>query len=300
MIASFKDFMEGVIVEELHPELKDIVSSVDVGKSKQARIATKVKDLTERGERTGIEGNMPTGSSRAYLKHDTNHKITLDGKPAIIPVGTKVAIRATLDKHHKHNDYDGHSLGQLQNKAEAGDHWVNQNYRVFSEHPDKPGEFKTNHEGIFPPLIDHDHETHHWSKVGHVKNIKAKEFQELTKTDTHPKGITHKDFTHAMNRFHERNNGKYYSHDAKREAHLDHVDEHPLVQKFQDYHGNTGHPTYDYQQLQNMGTFHHPDGHKMIVARDHGFDTDVHEAYVNARATAAKRNRRRDYKGDLL
>ena len=52
---------------------------------------------------------------------------------------------------------------------------------------------------------------------------------------------------------------------------------------YQDYHGNTGHPTYDYQQIKNMGVFHHPDGHKMIVARDHGYDTDTQSAYVNAR-----------------
>ena len=202
MLASFKDFIDGIIVEELHPELRDVVTSGGYGTSKQTLLANKIKDLTARGERTGIEGNMPKGSSRAYLKHDSSHRIMLDGKPATIPVGTKVAIRAGLDKYHNKRKYDGMSLGQLQNKAEGGDHWVNRAYRVLTEHPDKEGEYKTNHEGIFPPLIEHDHDNHHWSKVGHIKDITTKDFKELTKNDTHPEGISHKDFCDAMNRFH--------------------------------------------------------------------------------------------------
>lgn len=283
MLASFKDFMDGVIVEELHPELRDVVNSQASGVSKQTQIANKIKDLSARGERTGIEGNMPKGSSRAYLKHDSSHKIMLDGRPATIPVGTKVAIRANLDRYHNKRKHDGLGLGQLQNKAEAGDHWVNSSYRVLTEHPDKEGEFKTNHYGIFPPLIEHDHDNHNWSKVGHAKDITTKDFKELTKTESHPEGISHKDFTDALNRFHESQNGRYHEGNSTWENRLDHVDEHPLVQKFQDYHGNTGHPPYDYQQIKNLGVFHHPDGHKMIVARDHGFDTDVAQAYVNAR-----------------
>lgn len=282
MLATFKDFVDGIILEELHPEIRDVLTSSS-GPSKQTQLANKIKDLSARGEKTGIEGNMPEGSSRAYLKHDTSHRIMLDGKPASIPVGTKVAIRARLDKYHDKRKYDGMGLGQLQNKAEGGDHWVNKNYRVLSEDSEKDGHFHTNHDGIFPPLIDHDHDNHHWSKVGHIKDVTKKDFQELTKTESHPKGISHDDFTKACNRFHERNMGKYHKGNAEWENKLDKVDEHPLVQRFHDYHGNTGHPAYDYQQIQNMGVFHHPDGHKMIVARDHGFDTDVHSAYQNAR-----------------
>lgn len=281
MITRFKDFLENLVAEELHPELHSIVSGGETGVSKQTRIANKVKELSSRGEKTGIEGNMPKGSSRAYLQHDTGHKITLDGKPAIIPVGTKVAIRSALDKHHKKHEFDGHSLGELQNRAEGGDHWVNQQYRTLTHH--EGDHFKTNEHGIFPPLIDHDHEGHQWSKVGHAKDINAGDFKNLTKTESHPEGITHKDFTRALNRFHEQNNGKYWGGNKQSEAHLDHVSEHPLVQKFMDYHGNTGHPTYDYQQIKNLGVWHHPDGSKHIVARDHGFDTDVAKAYQKAR-----------------
>lgn len=281
MVLNFNDFLSNVILEELHPEIKNIVTSKTTNKAKQTQLAKKIKELSDKGEKTGIEGNMPKGSSRAYLKHDEPEEINIDGNKHHIRVGTKVAIRAALDKHHNKNEHDGLSLGQLQNRAENSDHWVNSSYRVLSK--DDKGNYHTNHHsGIFPPLLDHD-DNHEYSKVGHARDIKSKEFEHLTKTESHPKGISHKDFTQAMNRFHERNNGKYWERDKEHERHLDHIDEHPLVQKFQDYHGNTNHPPYDYQQKRNMGVFEHPDGTKHIVARDHGFDTDVQKAYTKAR-----------------
>lgn len=282
MIVSFNDFINNLVVEELHPELHSIVTAPNSYVSKQTQIAKKIKDLTSRGETTGIEGNMPKGSSRAYLKHAEHAKINLDGKDTTIPVGTKVAIKSSLDKHHNHNDYDGMSLGALQNHAEGGDHWVNSTYRTLTNH--EGNQFTSNKEGgIFPPLLDHDHVSHQWSHVGHVDDLKKGDFQNLTKTKEHPNGITHKDFTEALNRFHERNNGKYWKGSEGKEARLDHVDTHPLVQRFQDYHGNTGNPTYDYQQKKNMGVWTHPDGSKHIVSRDHGFDTDTANAYQKAR-----------------
>jgi hypothetical protein len=288
MIGTFKEFINNVIVENLHPEIKDIVTNQS-NNAKQTLLANKIKDLSVRGERTGIEGNMPKGSSRAYLKHDSSHKIHLDGMPASIPVGTKVAIRASLDKHHNKKNYDGMGLGALQNQAEGGDHWVNSNYRVLTEHPDKPGHFKTNlSHGIFPPLIDHDHENHEWTQVGHSRDIKSKsEFKELTRTKSHPEGISHEDFVDALQRTHDQQNGRYHEGNPQHEKNLDHVSEHPLVEKFADYHNNTGNPPSDYRSLQNIGVFHHPDGHKMIVARDHGFNTEVAHAYKQARQKKA-------------
>ena len=208
----------------------------------------------------------------------------LDGKDAHIHTGTKVAIRAALDKHHNKAEHEGMSLGALQNKAEGGDHWVNHNYRMLTHEPEKgANHYSSNKEdGIFPPLLDHDHEHHEWSHVGHARDIKPGEFNKLTKTKEHPKGISHKDFTGAMDRFHNRNNGKHWISAPAHEAHLDHVDKHPLVQRFQDYHGNTGHPPTDYHQKKNLGVWEHPDGSHHIVARDHGFDTEVADAYSKA------------------
>ena len=297
-LANFREFVGSLVVEELHPELQSIVKAKPMHwQSKQENLAKKIRQITKRGEKTGIEGNMPKGSARAYLPHQEPHHAIVDGKPGSFKVGTKVAIHSALDPHHKHENYDGMKLGAMQNHAEGGDHWVNQNYRILHEHPDKPGEFKSNHEsGIFPPLIDHDHENHEWSHVGHARDIKPGEFQKLTKTPTHPKGINHKDFYDALNRRHDQNMGKYRgprADDAKgmqREKHLDHIDEHPLVQKFHDYHGNTGNPP-SYLGKRNMGIFEHPDGSHHIVARDHGFNTEVMHAYQQAKMNKMKKHR---------
>ena len=53
MLNQFKDFLDSLIVESLHPELSKIVSSDTSNKSKQSQLANKIKDLTSRGEKTG-------------------------------------------------------------------------------------------------------------------------------------------------------------------------------------------------------------------------------------------------------
>jgi hypothetical protein len=144
--------------------------------------------------------------------------------------------------------------------------------------------FTTNKEGgIFPPLIDHDDKNHEWSHVGNARDITHKEFRELTKNPDFPNGVTHKDFVNTLVRHYNVNNGKYWIGQPSDETHMDKVGTHPLLQKFMDYHGNTGHPPHDYSQLKNMGVFEHPDGSRHIVARDHGFDTEVANAYSQAR-----------------
>jgi hypothetical protein len=102
MILNYSSFINSLIVESLHPELQALVQHPNLtNKKKQTLISNKIKDLTTRGEYTGIEGNMPAGSSRAYLKHADPENIMLDGKPTSIKTGTKVAIRAILDAHHR-------------------------------------------------------------------------------------------------------------------------------------------------------------------------------------------------------
>lgn len=284
MIYNFKLFLENLIIEELHPDLKSIVSSSNIN-NKQVALAKKVKELSDKGEKTGIEGNMPKGSSRAYLRHDEPHNIILDGKVSSIRSGTKVAIKAELDKFHNRNNHDGLSLGAMQNRAENNDHLVNSHHRILTEdHESGANHFKTNEDnGIFPPLFHHDHVNHQYSHVGHVEDIKSSEFKKMTKTKSHPQGITHSDFVSALIRHHDRNNGKYWGRGEEKEKHLDHVESHPLVQKFLDYHTNFGAPPHDYAQIKNMGVFVHPNGSRHIVARDHGFDTEVAHAYVTAR-----------------
>jgi microcompartment protein CcmL/EutN len=59
-IYNFKEFLDNLIIENLHPELQSIVTSSNA--NKQAALSKKIKELSSKGESTGIEGNMPQGS----------------------------------------------------------------------------------------------------------------------------------------------------------------------------------------------------------------------------------------------
>jgi hypothetical protein len=290
----FREWMRCIVSESLHPELHSIISSEPgqgIRSSKQIAITKKIKDLHERGEDTGIAGNTPKGSSRLYLPHREPHKVTLDGKEVHLETGTKVVIRSTLDQYHNKAKHDGMSVGAIQNHAENADHFVNNTYRtIVKDHT--TNEYHSNKEmGIFPPIIDHDHKNHEWSHIGHAANISGKEFQDLTKTDTHPQGIRHKDFYAALMRNYKQHNGTHWNHGEREEAHLDHVSQHPLVQKFIDHQDNTGFPPHDWSGLRNMGKWKHPDGSEHIVARDHGFDANAMKVYADARKNNADKVR---------
>lgn len=283
MIYGFKSFLDSIIVESLHPELKSIVTSkTGYGASKQAQLTKKIRELTGRGESTGIEGNMPKGSSRAYLAHAEPHEIEIDGKPAKMKTGIKVAIRSPLDRHHDSSIYDNMSLGHLQNEAEGGDHFTNSQYRMLSH--DTGNKFRSNEErGIFPPLVEHDHHGHEWSHVGHVNDVSGIGFRGATKCESHPGGITHRDFCETLERAWNKDHGKYWERTPEHESKLNKVEEHPLVQKFLDHQRSTYSPPHDYSQIKNLGTWTHPlTGEKHIVARDHGFSETVKDAYQNA------------------
>lgn len=301
MTTSFKDWVNGIILEALHPELKDIIKTTKTYASKQSLVAKKIRDLNKRGESTGLEGNSPKGSSRMWMSHEEPEHVKIDGHHTQMKVGTKVAITAALDKHRDKSKYP-ESLGVMQNRDENGDHHVNNHYRVLSEdhdHHHDPSDpsspkkaFKTNHDGIFPPLMDHDHENHEWSEIGHSRDLKADDFKRLTKTESHPKGISHKDFCDALEREHTKNNGRYWEQGAAREKHLDHVMEHPLVQRFHDYHSNYAAPPHDLRQKKNMGVWTHPvTGKEHIVARDHGFSHEVDGAYRDSRKNSVRAGR---------
>lgn len=281
----FTEFLDTMITESLHPELHEIVTSPSrpgPRNSKQLAISNKIKELHSRGEETGLAGNTPKGSSRMYLPHMDPHPITLDGKPSYIDTGTKVAIRSKIEQYHKKENFGGLSLGGMQSHAENDDHFVNSNYRVLT----KVGhdEFHSNKEkGIFPPLIEHDERKHEWAHVGHAHDVTPKRFQELTKTESHPNGISHRDFFKAVLRNYKQDAGTHWHHGEHEEKHLDHVASHPLVQRFCAHQADTGFPPHDWAQIQNMGVFKHPDGSEHIVARDHGFSPDVMKAYAKTK-----------------
>ena len=286
MIRNFTDFLRTIIVENLHPELQDIIkqksSDDDNQLKKQTLLSQKIFELNKRGEKTGIEGNMPKGSSRAYLQHQEPHDAIVDGKPTKLKTGTKIAISASFDKFHRKSDYEGRSLGEMQNDAEAGDKQINSTYRILRGVSGKPNHFETNkNNGIFPPLIGHD-DNHQWSHVGHVGTMKGDDFRKLTVTKEYPKGISHSEFGKVLNRNFERSENRYFDQVPSVEKDLDHLEKHPLIQKFKQYHDDTHSPAYDYNQLDNMGVWQHPDGSKHIVARDHGYSREVSGAYQQA------------------
>lgn len=280
---SFKEFVGSLVVEELHPELQAIIKSPADERSKKAKVVAKIMELGKRGERTGIEGSMPAGSSRAYLQHQDPHPVTVDGIKTVMKTGTKFAVKATLDESHNKEAYGGLSLGALQNEAENGDHLINSMYRILTKHPNQT--FTSNEDnGIFHPLIEHDEENHEWAHVGHAANLTHKRFQELTKTPSHPKGISHSEFCDALDRSWWQMHGNYHEHGEAYEKNLDYVEKHPLVRKFQRHMVDYDAPPYDYRQLGNLGEFVHPITHKShIVARDHGFNRQVMDAYSDAR-----------------
>lgn len=286
MVTTFRNFTKEFIAEELHPELSAVVKS-DI-RNKQAKIAQTIRSLVEKGENTGVEGKMPKGSSRAYIPHITPENVNIDGKDAQMKIGTKVAIRTDIERHHEAANKGMPSLGAMQNEAENGDYFANDNYRILTHRGGN--RFVSNENGIFPPLLAHDQDKHLWSTVGHVRNITDKDWSKLTRTNDFPMGITHKQFHSTLDRFHNRNNGAYHSTSAENERNLDKVEKHPLVQKFMDFHGTFGHPTFDYQQMKNLGVWKHPvTGEEHIVARDHGFSTEVMHAYSRAHMVRAGR-----------
>lgn len=290
MIYSYKEFIKGIILEELHPELQEIIKSPESNKSKKDILAKKIKSLSQRGEKTGIEGNMPHGSSRAYLQHEDPENIILDGKPTKVKSGIKVAIKSSLDDYHDRGEF-GSSLGSMQNEVEGGDHLVNRVFRILT-HDHTTNEFHSNKDGgIFPPLFDHDYENHEWSHVGHVNDVSKKAFKNLTKVATHPEGISHDDFNDALERATLRERGKYWKGTKEQEKKIDHIESHPLVERFKDYHLATGNPSTDYRQIKNMGVFNHPDGAQHIVARDHGFGEEVSNSYRKAMQNKFKTRR---------
>jgi hypothetical protein len=286
---TLKEFLE-LFSESAHPEIQEILK-MPHSKQKPKIIKQKLDDLQKRNETSGIEDKMPKGSSRAYVKESSQTPIHVDGQKTHMHTGYKISIRAPLDTHHDHVKYDG-SLGQLQMREENGDHFVNQNYRVLTHKGNH--HFKTNTEsGIFPPLLDHDEHHDSWSHVAHVDNITSKNFREATKTDTHPKGISHMEFFTSLHRAWNKDNGKWWSQSPETEQHHDHIESHPLVQKFLDHQRNFAMPPNDYQQTGNMGIWTHPvTGKKHVVARDHGFTKLAQDAYHDARTTKYSKQKR--------
>ena len=290
---TLREFID--LLETAHPELQQVLKTPPGYVSKAKLVAKKIKDLIGRGESTGVEEKMPKGSSRAYVKETKPTSITIDGKNTSMHTGYKIAIPASLDRFHDKKKYYDQSLGQMQNEVENGDHFLNSHYRILTKKENSDGHhFETNTEsGIFPPLLEHDHDHNSWSHVAHVDKITSGKFRELTRNQEYPKGISHEEFCGALEREWNKDHGKWWHTGESNENRMDHIEQHPLVQKFLDHQRNYDAPPHDYRQKGNMGIWTHPiTGEQHIVARDHGFNNDVMQAYKEARKNISNRNGR--------
>lgn len=293
---TFGEFTKYVLHEQLHPDLKAIISGkAPSTKKMQTQIADTIKSITSRGEDTGIARNTPKGSSRLYIPIQEPHRINLDGVPASVASGMKVAIKSPMDAYHNRQEHDGYSLGELQNRVEDGDYYSRSRYHVLTKNED--GSFTSNKEdGIFPPRFDSDPHGYVWSHIGHADNLTASSFRKTTVTPDFPKGISHDQFSEALTVEWNKDHGKHWPMTDEGEEDHKKLLDHPLIQRFLNHQREYYSPPHDYRSIKNLGLFQHPDGTSHIVARDHGYNGDVQKAYKNAhRAWAEAANKKRGY-----
>jgi hypothetical protein len=291
MKITFKQLVEshyGVLTEELHQELKDVLNAPETDRSgtsgklyqrKLTNFSAKVKDLSKRGEDTGLEGGTPKrGSSRAvYFPTEPKH-ITIDGAPAQQHTAVKVAFAGALDKHTG----DSHLLGEHQNIIES-DHFTRDNHSMLRHTNDHHYEY--NPDGVTAPVLDH-HEDGHWLEMAHADKLTGKKFTELTKTESHPKGLKFDHFHEALKNDHAAAHGEHSGTDDH-----DHLREHPLYQNTQDFIYNTGNHPVDLR-LQSMGVWRHPvTGKEHPVIRDYGYSNDIAKLYSKGGQNSMKANR---------
>jgi len=283
MQITFKELVEshyGKLTEELHKELQGVLDEPEgsrdtpyhkLHQKKLNNFTKKVKELHSRGESTGLEDDKPKkGSSRAVFFPDEHKHIIIDGHPAAQKTAVKVAFAGDLDKHTG----DSHLLGEHQNAVES-DHFTNHRYSMLSH--EGGHHYTYNPHGVVAPVLDH-HDDHHWLEMAHADKLTAKKFTELTKTDTHPKGLKFEHFHEALMNDHHAAHGHHSGSDDH-----DHLRTHPLYENTQDFIQTTGNHPGDLR-LQNMGVWKHPvTGKEHPVIRDFGYSHEIDKLYTKAR-----------------
>ena len=276
-----RDLLTNVILEEVHPDIEKAAEG-SYTPNRLKNIGSTIRRLLANGEDTGLQDSKPKkGSSRAVYFPKEPAKVTIDGHETPMPHVMKVAFHGSLDKHT--TDGEG-LLGESQNSHEIG---MSQDYATLRENHD--GSFRHNPEGFLHPLISAS-KNHEYISVGRVEPLKSGEFRNLTKTKEFPKGISHDEFYHAVNKNWKESNGqKHYS--GMSDEHLDKVSEHPLVNRAIDFSLNSDTDPGDFNK-RNMGVWTHPvTGEKQIVASDAGFSRQVARRYQAARKNQTRKVR---------
>lgn len=286
-----------IIVEDLHPHLQEILdkpgetedeyyerinrnpySSIDPVTAKHTAFTEKVRKLINAGNDTGLESDKPKkGSSRAvhFLKEGKN--ITVDGVKTKVPSVLKIAFNGQLDKYKRNSE---RLLGEHQNEAEA-DGYIQNHHSILRENPD--GTYLTNENGVVAPVLSH-HPDHHYLEMGQVRSMKAGEFTKLTKTSTHPKGLTFAKMKHVLEKEHADAFGQtHFTPPNMCQKEHDHILQHPLTREIQSLIHNVGFHPGDLSP-RNVGIFTHPvTGKEYPVISDYGFTNDVAKEYTERR-----------------
>lgn len=278
---TFNKFLTTVLElnEAVHGEIKHILNDDSYShKSKLSRVTSKLRELSSRGEDSGIENSAPKkGSSRAVFFPKDEHEMILDSKPAKMKTAVKIAFKGSLDAHTGSHML----LGEHQNEIES-DHFIRNEYGVM-HHDHATGQYHTNHDsGVLAPVIDH-HDDHHWLEMGHARNMTSKDFSNATKTPTHPKGLNFDKFhSHLNHDYHQAHGTRGFGSGLSEEEH-EHISSHPLTEKVKDFMYTTGQHPGDLVKG-NWGMWKHPHtGVEHAVVRDYGYSDEVGKLYNKAR-----------------
>lgn len=284
--ASLDTVYEEALNEELHPELKDILHDEVNNKwnQKLTRISKKMRELTSRGESTGISGDKPKkGSSRAVFFPTSPKKIKVDGRETDAHTAVKIAFKGTLDNHTG----DDRTLGEHQNELES-DHFIRQHHAILAHNP-HTGEYETNPNGVTVPVFD-NHEDHHWLETGIARDMTKKDFKESTKLPSHPKGLDFDKFHTKLQKDHAEAHGDRHWSSLSKEDEAE-IESHPLYEHVTDFIQNSNNHPGDLRK-QNWGMWKHPiTGKEHPVIRDYGYSNEIAKKYAKARRNMANKAR---------
>lgn len=266
-----------MINEEIKKEIRDVIDNPTIPSStKHAAMAKLLKKMLHSGMETGLVDTKPKkGSSRAVYFPSEPEDITLDDTPTKMHSVLKIAFPGQLDKYSNSDML----LGEHQTLHE-GDQYIQNNYSVLRHIGEN--KFHYNENGLLAPVL-HTHEDGHYLHMGRISPIKSGEFNELTKNEDFPKGISHNEFQKAVQHEYDAANGNTPYVNFSEEK-LKKLKEHPFVHNTIMFVLDTQTHPADFAK-RNMGVWEHPiTGKKHIVLADYGANSDVLKLYAKAYA----------------
>lgn len=191
-----------------------------------------------------------------------------------------------MDKYTKHP----YLLGEEQNAIE-GRKDIHENHSILS--PDKErgeGHYKYNPNGVTTPVFGSGDKSS-WLEMGKVDKMTKGKFKELTKTESHPKGINFDHFTNALLDDYRTSHGQESFYDTDEQKDHETLRSHPLYQNTENFiHHSDNHPAD--LSLRNYGIWKHPvTGKEHPVITDYGYSTQISKLYSRARQERFQREK---------